>query len=97
MNLSINTELLNVAVLRHHRFMQWIVEYKQFDMDRTVRAVTPEDAIRTACQLLDDGYDVCAIGVGGSSTPVIEREEIVHLHDLWVRAKPPYSSWWRGR
>lgn len=75
--------------------MQWIVHYKQSRTDRTVRAVTPEDAIRTACQLLDDGYEVCGIGVG-SSTPVIERDEIARLHDGWVRAKPPYSSWWRG-
>jgi hypothetical protein len=75
--------------------MQWIVQYKQSDTDQTVRAVTPEDAIRTACQLLDDGHEVCGIGTG-STTPIIERDEIARLYDLWVRAKAPYSSWWRG-
>jgi hypothetical protein len=37
--------------------MQWIVQYKQANTDKTARAVTPEDAIRTACQLLDDGEE----------------------------------------
>ena len=63
----------NVAVLRQNHFMQWIVQYKQANTDKTARAVTPEDAIRTACQLLDDGEEVCGIGTG-SLTHVIGKE-----------------------
>jgi hypothetical protein len=64
------------------------------EAERTVRAVTPEDAVRTACQLLDDGYEVSAIGTG-SLISIIGKDEIERLYDLWVRAKPPYASRWR--
>jgi hypothetical protein len=93
--LSKSTSLHYVTVLRHDHFMQWVVQYKQAATDRTTQAVTPEDAIRTACQLLDDGFEVCGIGTG-SLTHIIGKDEISRLYDLWVKAKPPYSKRWRG-
>jgi hypothetical protein len=71
--------------------MEWTVQYKQAGVDRTVDAVNPDDAVRTACQLMDDGYEVCGIGTG-ALTHMIGKEEIARLYALWVRAKPPYSS-----
>jgi hypothetical protein len=57
--LSKSTSLHKITVLSHDHFMQWIVQYKEAAIDRKTKAVTPEDAIRTACQLLDDGFEVC--------------------------------------
>jgi hypothetical protein len=47
---------------------------------------TPERAIEAACDLLDQGVDVFAIGTG-PLTDSIGREEIDKIYDLWVRTR----------
>ena len=68
--------------------MPWFVRYKKSAADLIVRMQTPEQAIKTACRLLDDGSDVYAIGVG-PLTDSIERDQIDRIYEMWVRARPP--------
>ena len=67
--------------------MTWFVQYRQSGMDHLVRANTPEQAIETACGLIDDGCDVFGIGTG-PLTDSIGKEQIALIYDIWVRAKP---------
>ena len=67
--------------------MTWFVQYKRLGADHLVRTATPEQAIETACHLLDDGCDVYGIGTG-PLTDSIEKEQITRIYDMWVRARP---------
>ena len=73
--------------------MIWFVQYKQLGTDQLVQTATPEQAIKTACHLLDDGCDVYGTGTG-PLTNSIEKEQITRIYDMWVRARPknPRSS-----
>jgi hypothetical protein len=48
---------------------------------------TPEQAIETACRLLDDGCEIYGMGTG-SLTDSIKKNQIARIYDLWVRARP---------
>jgi len=65
--------------------MTWFVQYKQLGADQLVRVRTPEQAIETACHLLDDGCEVYGIGTG-PLTDSIGKEQIARIYDMWVRA-----------
>jgi hypothetical protein len=66
--------------------MPWFVRYKKSAEDQLARMRTPEQAIETACRLLDDGCEVYGIGTG-ALTDSIEKEQIARIYDLWVRAR----------
>jgi len=68
--------------------MTWFVQYSRSGTDHLVRERTPEQAIETACLLLDDGCDVFGIGTG-PLTDSIGKDQIAIIYDKWVRAKPP--------
>ena len=70
--------------------MPWYVRYEQNEVKHLERYPTPETAIEAACQMIDDGFDVFAIGTGPLSD-AIEREEIARIYRLWVRAKAPFG------
>jgi hypothetical protein len=72
--------------------MTWSIQYRLSGADMTVQALTPEEAVRAACHLLDDGYEVCGIGTG-TLTHMIGKEDIARIYALWVRAKPGNGSW----
>ena len=55
-----------------------------------VRHPTPEQAIETACQLIDEGCDVFGIGIG-PLTDSISKDEIAKLYGFWLRAKAPFG------
>jgi len=71
--------------LKRVGYMIWFVQYKQMGADHLVRVGTPEQAIETACRLLDDGCDVYGIGTG-PLTDSIGKEQIARIYDMWVRA-----------
>jgi hypothetical protein len=82
--------LVPPAVRFHIFSMPWFVRYKDSAADLIVRMRTPEQAIETACRLLDAGFDVYAIGTG-PLTDSIERDQIDLIFEMWVRARLPRS------
>jgi len=68
--------------------MTWFVQYHQSGTDHLIRAKTPEEAIETACHLIDDGCEVWAIGTG-PLTDTIAKDQIARIYEIWVRARPP--------
>ncbi len=71
--------------------MAWFVQCSQTGTDRLVRERTPEQAVKTACELLDDGCDIYGIGTG-PLTDSIGKDQIALIYDIWVRTKPPHCS-----
>jgi hypothetical protein len=67
--------------------MTWFVRYMKSAADHLVRMRTPEQAIETACRLLDGGCEVYGIGTGPLSDS-IDKEQIARIYELWVRARP---------
>ncbi len=65
----------------------WHVQYRRDGIDHIVKCPSPEEAIETACHLIDDGFDVYGIGTG-PLTDSIGREEIARIYAFWMRAKP---------
>ena len=76
--------------------MTWFVQYKQVDSDHLVQTGTPEQAVETACRLLDDGCDVYGIGTG-PLTDSIGKEQITRIYEMWDRTKPNNPSRRRHR
>jgi hypothetical protein len=68
--------------------MEWHVQYRKDAVDYIARRASPEEAIETACRLIDDGYDVYGIGTG-PLTDSIARDQIARIYDLWARVKTP--------
>jgi hypothetical protein len=68
--------------------MTWHVQYRQGAKEMVARHPSPELAIETACQLIDDGCDVYGIGTGPLSDS-IAREQIARIYDIWAREKHP--------
>jgi hypothetical protein len=48
---------------------------------------TPEQAIETACRLLDGGCEVYGIGTG-PLTDSIDKDQIARIYEIWARARP---------
>ena len=71
--------------------MEWFVRHRKSGPDQVIWQPTPERAIEAACQLLDEGYDVFAIGTG-SLADSIETDQIALIYDIWVRARPPHPE-----
>ena len=68
----------------------WHVQYQHGDSYYIVTHPTPEDAIESACRLIDDGYDVYGIGTG-PLTDSIERDHIARIYAMWARARYPFG------
>ncbi len=67
--------------------MMWFVQYNKSGTDHLVRMRTPEQAIKTACELLDDHCDVFGIGTG-PLTNSIGKDQIALIYNMWLRARP---------
>jgi hypothetical protein len=67
--------------------MTWFVRYMKSAADHLARMRTPEQAIETACRLLDDGCDVYGIGTG-PLTDSIDQDQIARIYEIWARARP---------
>jgi hypothetical protein len=63
--------------------MTWHVLYRDHAGDQIVRHPSPEETIKVACLLLDDGCEVYGIGTGPLSDS-IGKDEIARIHDLWA-------------
>jgi hypothetical protein len=48
---------------------------------------TPEQAIETACALLDEGYEISGLGMGPLANS-IDQDQIARIYEIWVRAAP---------
>ena len=70
--------------------MDWLVQYRKDGTDHVERHPTPEDAIETACQLIDEGSDVYGIGAGSLSDS-IGRDEIAKIYNIWLKEKLPFG------
>jgi hypothetical protein len=64
----------------------WHVQYRKNEAEHIGWFATPEEAIETACALIDDGYDVYGIG-SGSLDDSIAKDQIARIYGFWVRAK----------
>ena len=81
------THVLIITSDPHPPHMPWFVQYEQSGLDHLVRAKTPEQAIETACRLLDGGCEVFGIGTG-PLTDSIGKDQIARIYEMWVRARP---------
>jgi hypothetical protein len=54
--------------------MEWHVQYRLAASDLVVWFPTPEEAIKAACRLLDDGHEVFSIGTEDVSDSVSARD-----------------------
>ena len=70
--------------------MTWHVQYRKDGSDHIAMALTPETAIETACQLIDEGSDVFGIGTG-PLTDTIAGNEIARIYAIWAREKSPFG------
>jgi hypothetical protein len=72
------------------RTMAWRVQYREGGTDHLVKYPTPEEAIESACRLIDRGCDVYGVGMStGSLTTSISRDEIARIYAFWARPKTP--------
>jgi hypothetical protein len=69
--------------------MTWRVQYSLNRADITARFSTPEAAIEAACELIDSGHDVTAIGIGADPPDSISRGEIAKIYAIWARERKP--------
>jgi hypothetical protein len=65
----------------------WHVQYRKCEAEHIGWFATPEEAIETACGLIDDGCNVFGIG-SGSLDDSISKEQIARIYALWAKAKP---------
>jgi hypothetical protein len=70
--------------------MTWHVQYRNEAVDLISRLPTPEQAIETACGLIEAGFDVYGIGTGPLSDS-IDREQIARIYALWSRERHPFT------
>jgi hypothetical protein len=71
--------------------MAWHVQYREGAAERIARYSSPEQAIESACRLIDHGCDVYGVGTG-PLTDSIGRDEIARIYGIWAKAKPPFSQ-----
>ncbi len=76
--------------------MTWRVQYSLNGADIVAPFPTPETAIEAACQLIDFGHDVTAIGMGADPIDSISRGEITKIYAIWARARKP-ALWFSNR
>jgi len=69
--------------------MRWHVQYREGGTDHLVRYPNPEEAIESACRLIDEGCDVYGMGTG-SLINSIGRDEIARIYAFWARPKTPF-------
>jgi hypothetical protein len=67
--------------------LDWHVRYRMNEAEHIGWFATPEQAIETACGLIDDGCNVFGIG-SGSLDDSISKEQITRIYALWAKAKP---------
>jgi hypothetical protein len=67
--------------------VEWFVQYIKSGMSQLVRMETPEQAIETACALLDEGCEVSGLGMGPLANS-IDQDQIARIYEIWVRAAP---------
>jgi hypothetical protein len=71
----------------HGSAPDWHVQYRKNEAEQIGWFATPEEAIETACGLIDEGCDVYGIGAG-SLDDTIARDQILRIYDLWAKVKP---------
>ncbi len=69
--------------------MTWRVQYSVKGADILARFPTPESAIEGACQFIDCGHEVTAIGIGANSDDSISSAEIARIYAILARARKP--------
>jgi hypothetical protein len=70
----------------------WHVQYlTEEGIGAVARFPTPELAIKQACRLLDDGFDVYGIGTGPLSDS-IDRSQIARIYSMWKRTRPQHAD-----
>jgi hypothetical protein len=65
----------------------WHVRYRRNEAEQIGWFATPEEAIETACGLIDEGCDVYGIGAG-SLDDSIAKDQIARIHSFWAKTKP---------
>ena len=70
--------------------MTWLVQYRDAATDRLARYPSPEEAIKAACGLLDNGCDVYRIGMD-SLDYSIEKDQITRICAIRVKARVPFA------
>lgn len=71
--------------------MDWLIQYHSGGFDRITRRQSLDEAIETACMLLDEGCDVSSIGFKTLDNAVL-RHDIENIYSIWVRAKGPFAA-----
>ena len=71
--------------------MEGHIQYRHEGIAQIARFSSAEDAIDTACRVIDDGHEVYAIGTG-PLTDSIGVNEIASLYALWARAENAFHS-----
>ena len=71
------------------RTMPWHIQYREGGTDHFVSYPTPEEAVESACRLIDEGCD--GYGLGAGSLTSISRDEIARIYAFWARPKTPFG------
>lgn len=69
--------------------MTWLVQYRDAAKDRLARYPSPEQAIKAACSLIDNGCDVYRIGMG-SLDYSIGKDQIARIYAIRGKARFPF-------
>jgi hypothetical protein len=70
--------------------MAWHVQYRRDGIEHLAEHRNPEQAIETACLLIDEGVDVYSIGTGLRDES-ITGDEITRIHRFWARPRNPFQ------
>ncbi len=71
-----------MKVCRPQPLTDWHVQYRIRASDHIGMFTTPEQAIESACQLMDQGHEVFGIGVGPLSDS-IGSADIARIYAMW--------------
>jgi hypothetical protein len=71
--------------------MDWFIQYRFGEADCSTRLKNLDDAIETACMLMDNGCDVSSIGYQTLDNAVA-KPDIENIYSIWVRAKGSFAA-----
>ena len=71
--------------------MDWFIQHHSGGFDYITMRQSLDEAIETACRLLDEGCDVTGIG-HKTLDNVVPMQDIESIYSIWVRAKGPFAA-----
>jgi len=70
----------------------WHVQYRDEDGRHLRRYLTPEGAVQAACEMMDEGIKVDAIGVGHPDN-AIGPAKVADIYKIWLLVRRAEQTW----